>query len=1140
MHRQGGEKINGLDEVIGAGACALDFDADGWTDLFVVGGSGQSRYYGRSEWWQIPHGNVLYRNLGGRFVDVTLDAGIQSSGWGMGCVAADLDNDGDQDLFLTQMGRNTLLRNNGDGSFSDATAESGIDGDLWSTSATVADYDGDGLLDIYVVNYLRYHKSYRTYETLSEFRSDLAPQFDSQLYDSAPNQLLRNLGHLRFRDVTRSVGLEDASGRGLAAIWSDLNDDGRPDLLVANDAGTPNVVFINQGKGVFDSQAQALGLNVAEGTAGVTSGDIDNDGDVDVIVSSGAGLPPRLFINGDSGMLARSPTAREPKKLGTTRFRDGARELGAGDESTAAFHGWGVEVADLNNDGWLDVLFANGLLTPDRLAPRLPQGQPNQLWTNPGASYRFGQAAPVPVSLPGRASGRGMVLADFDNDGDVDTYLTHNNGLGQLLTNQSLPRHWLGISLQGSDSNRDGIGARVVVEAGGQQQLRESGPANSFLSSSDRRIHFGLGDQDSVQRLTVHWPDGTRTVIDDPPIDRYLLIRQNQADAEALHLPGIAPPGELRLALGEHSPDLRMRYLELLGNSNRTDIVLAELAAALDDPSQQVRLRAVELLGEMRDASVLALLTQATDDSSPVVRVAAIRALYPYEEETATRWLIHALQDPAWQVRCAAAEAFGFYFREEEAVVIQKYLAVPGLIRMLDAEQAQARECAAQALGDAEHFRAVEPIISLLDDKSTAVRIEAAKALGLIRHQAPVPALRKVLMDMNQAPSVRAQSLIALKRLNALPLDDELGGLLDFPDDTRMTQYASGALRTLLEVVRNPGDGVVIAPRLISDRVLSWYRHLPQQALNTPQWTLSINTALDIFLSVRESKSVALAEQLSTHADARIRAKAWDILVSLDRSRASAHAAQGLADSDAGVRATVLDSLAASDAQLTSAQLSPALSDPLLLARALPLLARIPGAEAQQQTLQAFEFARPARNAPTAEDVELTDARLDAIRLAALETWRQLNTKHRFTAMPEILSGALSDPSPAVRGAALVVLAERDERWAMQGLRARLGDAREPSPIRSVGVLALGRKATAGAGEILYRLAQLRHDPTSDTALAQLTTEGNDRNRRFLWRVLNNPHERPGARMAAAAILIDSEPEQVISALWRDIWSNNG
>ena len=252
IHWQGGQKLEGLDETTGSGACVLDYDNDGWMDLFLVNGSGQSHFYRRTQWWQKPVSSALYRNESdGTFQEVTEGAGLRQTRWGMGCVTGDLDNDGDSDLFLTTLGQNVLYRNNGDGTFTEVTTASGIQGEGWSTSAVLADYDQDGLLDIYVVNYLSYPKGAHTFERDSGFQASARPSFDPTLFNSLPNQLYHNRGGLVFEEVAQSAGVEDASGRGLAALWLDVNQDGYPDLVVSNDKGFPNSLFINLQNGRF-------------------------------------------------------------------------------------------------------------------------------------------------------------------------------------------------------------------------------------------------------------------------------------------------------------------------------------------------------------------------------------------------------------------------------------------------------------------------------------------------------------------------------------------------------------------------------------------------------------------------------------------------------------------------------------------------------------------------------------------------------------------------------------------------------------------------------------------------------------------------------------------------------------------------
>ncbi len=324
VHEQGEDQLSGIDESLGSGVCAFDYDGDGWTDLFLVNGSGHTHYYGKHYWWQDTTTPALLKNKNGKvFEDVTIKAGLVKENWGMGCLSADFDNDGDPDLFLTNLGSNQLYRNEGNGRFTDITQDSGIVGDYWSTSAAAADINGDGLLDIYVGNYIKFNKGSKTFESGSQFAPEKPPTFDASLYDAQPSQLYLNLGGLKFREMANEAGVAVADGRTLDVHSQDINVDGKPDLVVTNDRGTgSNMAFLNQDGLHFQASSTAFGLQSPRGSRGIASGDINNDGDEDLVFANPQGESLALLIQGTTTSLQNSNPASSP-----IQFADLSRKL---------------------------------------------------------------------------------------------------------------------------------------------------------------------------------------------------------------------------------------------------------------------------------------------------------------------------------------------------------------------------------------------------------------------------------------------------------------------------------------------------------------------------------------------------------------------------------------------------------------------------------------------------------------------------------------------------------------------------------------------------------------------------------------------------------------------------------------------
>lgn len=777
VHHQGDDALTGLNETLGPGACAFDYDNDDWVDLFAVGGSGDTRYYGRAHWWQTAAGHRLYRNRGdGTFDDVTTAAGLQFVSWGMGCAIADLDNDGDQDLLVTNIGRNALYRNNGDGTFVDITAAAGINGDAWSTGAAFGDYDQDGWLDVYIVNYLKYAKGAHTFESFGGFDLGALPGFNSQLYDGVSNQLFRNMSGMRFEEVTDVAGVADASGRGMHAAWFDVNRDRYPDLLVLNDGGFPHRLFVNERNGRFVEQGALYGLSAVLAGANAAFGDIDADSDGDIILTSTAGNLPKLLMRDDLGRNGRAP------------FHDDGRVRGLADERSAGLEHWSAALADFNNDGFLDVFMPNGLRTPDPMTTRITQGQSKSMWL--GRAH--GEFVPVDIriqaALNDRVPSRGVAIADFDNNGALDIYVSNNNELGQLLHNSPNGGHFLGVLLVATEGNRDAIGARVSLRTVSGEQLRHVLGGGGFLSSSDHRLHFGLGTNNSPGTLTIEWPDGAKQIIDDVPADQYVRITQGRNGWETL----------------SHRP---------------------HATNATHAPTDDTAARAVAIAQAVRasNAGDLALLTSATEDSAPEIRAFAVEALRLREDELASRWLMRLFADPDSTVKVTLANTYAHWFHEEEAVVHRKHLAVPHLVRLLDDPDVEVRVAATHALGESENFRGVYPLVSRLGDSSTDVQVAAACALGKIRERQAIPALRNVAANDGADPRVRAHALIALKRLN----DDRLEALwksieaaaLDSNDPAARTSL----FKTAQVIVTDRVDGIVYNPHDIAQRAQHWF-----------------------------------------------------------------------------------------------------------------------------------------------------------------------------------------------------------------------------------------------------------------------------------------------------------------------------
>ncbi len=477
-------------EALGGGVALLDYDRDGLLDAFFVSGSTLEGF---------PPGehpsNQLYRNKGdGTFSNLTDAAGLRSEGWGQGVCAGDYDNDGFEDLFVTYLGPNRLYRNTGRGTFTEVSASAGITpGVRWSTGCAFLDYDLDGWLDLFVANYLVFDK-----DRIPAKGSAPSCRWKGQPVLCGPrglpgesNQLFRNLGEGRFADVSQASGIATVTDRySLSVTPLDFNSDGWMDVYVAVDSQA-SLLWENRGDGRFEDVAVFAGAALDE-HGGVQAGmgsagaDLDGDGELDLIKTN--------FIEETSNIYLRN---------GPMAFEDRVHAMGAG--VSIGYMGWGVGIFDYDRDTWPDILVVNGHIHPEiePLVPGNPYRQERLLYRN--LSGRRLEVVRGP-GLSAAHSSRGLALGDYDNDGDVDAFVNNMNERPSLLRNDTPGGAFLSLRLVGTRSNRSAVGARVTVVAGNRNLVQEVRSGSSFLSSSDLRLHFGLGDHERADRIEIAWP----------------------------------------------------------------------------------------------------------------------------------------------------------------------------------------------------------------------------------------------------------------------------------------------------------------------------------------------------------------------------------------------------------------------------------------------------------------------------------------------------------------------------------------------------------------------------------------------------------------------------------------------------------
>ncbi|HKM79654.1 MAG TPA: CRTAC1 family protein [Candidatus Acidoferrum sp.] len=515
-HTSGRSLQKYLPESTGAGCAFLDYDNDGWMDIYLVN-SGPCDFWTPSK----PLRNALYRNnRDGTFTDVTLAAGVPGGGYGMGVAVGDYNADGFPDLYLTQYGRSILYRNNGDGTFTDVTEKAGVAAPGWASSAVWFDYDNDGRLDLFACHFVDFSKL-KHHVCTAPNTPELAGKFEycyPRIFDPMPSWLFHNNGDGTFTDVSQQTGIADNPGKSWGVVATDINNDGFLDLFVANDT-TANFLFANRGGKRFEEIGFTAG--VAYGPAGnarsgmgVDSADLDQDGWLDL-----------FFTDLDHELFGFYQNKHDES------FDDIAAQSGIAAESRL-MSGWGIKFFDFDNDGFLDLMIATGHPDDliDQISPGVTYSEKLLLFHNAGGSLKNISAESGPL-FSRQFSARGLALGDFNNDGAVDVLVSVNDGTPLLLKNTAVAgNHWLGLHLVGKKSNPDAVGARITYQAGDLKCARMKVGGGSYLSSHDPRIVLGLGKAAKLDWLEIKWPlpSGKIERFTDLPIDTYITIVEGE------------------------------------------------------------------------------------------------------------------------------------------------------------------------------------------------------------------------------------------------------------------------------------------------------------------------------------------------------------------------------------------------------------------------------------------------------------------------------------------------------------------------------------------------------------------------------------------------------------------------------------
>ena len=521
-HVMGTPEKHFIIETNGSGVGLIDYDNDGWLDIYMVNGSTYDAMSGKTA---PPHAALFHNNHDGTFTDVAAKAGVTNDRWGVGVAIADYDNDGWPDIYVTNFGKNRLYHNNHDGTFTDVAEKAGVTLGNWSTGATWGDYDGDGRLDLFVPGYVHYDMANQPGSGGTGVAYSFC-QFRGQKVMCGPrglkgesDHLFHNNGDGTFTDVSEKAGVADNNHYyGLSSAFVDVNNDGRPDLLVADDS-TPNYLYINKGDGTFEDDSYASGYALNEdgretASMGIAIGDYRNNGLLDIYNTT---------FSDDYNPLYRND--------GDANYTDISYQMGIA-QSTVPFLGWGDSFMDFDNDGWKDLFIANGHVYPQ--VDQNPWGttfaQRPLLFRNVDGKKFELEPAVEGTALANVYVGRGVAVGDLFNDGKLDVVINVMGGHPALLRNVSADHHhWIELKLVGGPkSPRDAVGTTVYVTANGMRQRGDVISGGSYASTSDPRLHFGLGDAAAIDSIEVHWPSGAKEKFTVPKTDQIVTLTEGK------------------------------------------------------------------------------------------------------------------------------------------------------------------------------------------------------------------------------------------------------------------------------------------------------------------------------------------------------------------------------------------------------------------------------------------------------------------------------------------------------------------------------------------------------------------------------------------------------------------------------------
>jgi hypothetical protein len=770
QHRQSSQYLSSFVETLGPGVCILDVNQDGWMDVFVIGGSGFTREYGKQAWWHNITGNRLFLNEQGRFLkDVSAASGLNDLQLGMGCAAADLDADGDTDLIVSGIGGHFIYSNDGGGGFEKIDSTALLSEGEWATQATFADVNNDGLLDIYATNFVKYRKGAKTLEKNQGFVADKDIDFDPSLYDAQANQLFINQGDFQFLDVSGDYFVSNALGRSLGARWHDVNQDGNLDLLVLNDFDSANRLYLNNEKGNFSEAKDTFRALQIPGSRDVLIGDLLGEGHNELYFTQGAGIRNTFLKQHTDGQSQSFNEQSEVAKLSKKEA------IYASD--------WGTVAADMNNDGADDIYIAAGGSNPEADSQHVSQRQSNRFYLNAGDGSFIALSGEDPKVTA--MSSRAVVTVDLNNDGQLELLVANNNDAIQLFEVENTNKqHWLGISVV---AGQHWQGAKIRVRTANTEQTKILSFKQNLFSQSDPRIHFGLGQEDHIVELTLALEKGPELSFSDLQGDRYYQLFPEQNLIKPLDV--ILEKSPLVSGFAKAGEQDLINWARLFLNADLS--AQSHLSALWLEATLEVKKRILAMFAENAELKPHYVVFDALRD--PDLTVTAINILKKQELEYSISWLIPLLSNTDHNIACAVADTLRFFFDQEEAVVYRKQLTVAPMLKLLPQAQDETKICMLKALAAAENKRAVPTLIALLNDlNNNTVVTETIRALGLIRDTRAVKPILRVLQQ-NTSADTAAAAFIALSRLNYNELEAAVSAYFSLDK-----QLGSGAKQGLL------------------------------------------------------------------------------------------------------------------------------------------------------------------------------------------------------------------------------------------------------------------------------------------------------------------------------------------------------